>query len=686
MNSSIKAFLDEDYVLTIVSNKRSSFYINDEVLNVSLVSESNNFVYKGIVKVDVKNTNYIKNDFNESCVLEIRYFAKSGEFDNIFYYDKDDLGSTYYKDHTTFKLWAPIASKVILIYKIDGNTYEKEMLKGEKGVFSIDVEGDLENALYNYKITNNGKDVVTIDPYSYSCNANGESSAVINLEKITSNSYELPTLNSINDAIIYEMSVRDFSMDGSLGEEVKGKFTAFLKHGLKSKKGNPIGIDYVKSLGVSHVQLMPIFDFATVNETNIEEKYNWGYDPYSYNCLEGSFASNPHDPYCRLVEAKQMIDEFHKEKIRVTLDVVFNHTYSFVDSIYNKIVPNYFYLMDRNGNLSNGSFCGDDIDCKKKMVHKYIVDMCVRYVKILQIDGLRFDLMGILTKDLVMDIYEKCKEINPSFIMYGEGWNMPSMLEESKRASLNNAKQIPQIAFFNDMFRDITSGKSFGDNKTRGYLSGNSSLFYKFLKVMRGCVERGLYFDNASSSINYVECHDNYTLYDKLKVTNPLNTEEERTRMQLCCIASSIFACGVPFLHMGSEFNRTKFLNENSYNAKDEINKIRWENIDIYESNIKAVKDFIKIRNTFSCFKAFRKKEILNSIDGQVTNDNVLLITYASKKELVLLVFNPTNKKLKIDLNSEYKRYANHQGILKNDDKVYTQIKMMPYSFELLVK
>lgn len=686
MNSSIKAFLDEDYLITIVSNKKTSFYINGAFLPVNLVSEHPNFVYKAIQVVDVIKQSYISNDFNESCLLEIRYFAKTSDFDNLFYYDGNDLGATYHKDHTTFKLWAPIASKVILRYTLNEQTYEVEMTKGDKGVFEVDVKGDLDNALYNYVITNNGKEVTSIDPYSYSCNANGESSAVINLEKLSQNEFDLKPLNNINDAIIYELSVRDFSFDGSLGEDVKGKFTAFLKHGLKSKKNHPIGFDYIKDLGVTHVQFMPIFDFATVDETNIEAKYNWGYDPYSYNCLEGSFSSNPNDPFSRLKEAKEMIDEFHKNGLRVTLDVVFNHTYTFADSIYNKIVPNYFYLMDRNGNLSNGSFCGDDIDTSKKMTHKYFVDMCLRYVKLLQIDGLRFDLMGILTKDLVIDIYNKCKEVNPSFIMYGEGWNMPSMLAEHKRASLNNAQDIPQIAFFNDFFRDTTSGKSFGDNKTKGYLTGETSLFYKFLKGMRGSVEKECYFNCALSSINYVECHDNYTLYDKLRVTNPNNTDEERNRMQLCCIAASILACGVPFLHMGSEFNRTKFLNENSYNAKDEINKIRWESVDTYENNVKAVKDFIKIRNTFECFKLHNRKEILNSIDGQVNEDNVLSITYASKQELVMIIFNPTNKKQKIDLESEYKLYANHTGILKNDDRVYTQVKLIPYSFVILVK
>ena len=218
----------------------------------------------------------------------------------------------------------------------------------------------------------------------------------------------------MSDAIIYELSVRDFSMDNSLGEDVSGLFKAFLKEGMKSPKCNPIGIDYIKQLGITHVQLMPIIDFATVNEENIKEKYNWGYDPVCYNSLEGSFSTNANDPYARINEALEMIDKFHQLNIGVILDVVFNHTYEFINSVYNKIIPNYFYLMDRNGNLSNGSFCGNDVDTTRKMAHKYFVDMVMRYVTLYKIDGLRYDLMGILTKDLIQEIYNKAKAINPS--------------------------------------------------------------------------------------------------------------------------------------------------------------------------------------------------------------------------------------------------------------------------------
>lgn len=688
-NYSFNAYLDEKNTITIVTDKESSFKINEAFLPSFFAYRHNQyFIYKAHVELDFNHTYILTDDFNRTCKLKIRYFVKEDSFDEMFYYDNDDLGATYNKEHTIFKLWAPIASKVILHYEINNNEYEVNMIKQDKGVFEIKINGDLAHALYYYKVCNNDVEQITLDPYAYSSNANSKKSAVIDLSLINTNgdTNSLKEIKNINEAIIYELSVRDFSISGALGEDC-GTFKAFLKTGIKDENNNSIGIDHIKNLGVTHIQLMPILDFVTVNEIDIKEKYNWGYDPFCYNSLEGSYCSNPHDPYCRIKEAKEMIDFLHQNGLRVVLDVVFNHTYSLIDSIYNKIVPNYYYLMDRNGNYSNGSYCGNDIDSTRKMVYKYIVDMCVRYVTLYKIDGLRFDLMGILTKDLIMEVYKKCKAINPSFIIYGEGWNMPSMLPEYKRASLNNANQIPSIGFFNDYFRDITSGKSFNNfSNIGGYLTGNIDKWYDFLKAMRGSIENGCYFLNPTSSINYVECHDNFTLFDKLIITNPNNTEEERNRIQLCCLAATILAQGTPFIHAGSEFNRTKKGNGNSYNSGDKINMLKWENVDKYAANIKAVKDFIKIRKSFKCFNLTDRKTILNSIDGQILNNCVLLITYATADDFVLLVFNPTNVKQKISLNGDYKLYANQYGFVKESDTTFNSFKIQPYSFMMFTK
>ena len=325
----------------------------------------------------------------------------------------------------------------------------------------------------------------------------------------------------------------------------------------------------------------------------------------------------------------------------------------------------------------------NDIDITKKMVYKYLKDMAIRYAKFYKIDGYRYDLMGILNKDLIMDIHNECKKINPSFISYGEGWNMPSFLNESLRASLNNANKMNGISFFNDKFRDIASGKV---NDEKGFLNGNTNLLVPFLHIMRGSIENDGYFNNAKSSINYVECHDNYTLFDKLKIINKECNDEERNNIQLCCIASTILAQGIPFLHQGVEFNRSKFGNENSYNASDDINMIRWENVDIYNKNIKALKDFIKIRKEFNCFRLENRKQILNSIDGQILKDGVLKITYAVNGNIVLLIYNVLNKTQIIDLDNEYIYYANQYGFTNENNKLYKIVKLLPFSFNMFIK
>lgn len=687
-NYSFNAYLDKENQITIVTDKESSFTINEIFLPVVFINRYNQFyIYKANINVDLDKTYFIKDDFNRISKIQIRYFVKEAKFDEMFYYDKDDLGANYHPDYTFFKLWAPIASKVILHYEVNDVEYEQIMKKDDKGVFEIRIAGDLKNALYYYKITNNDVEQIALDPYAFSSTANSLKSAVIDTSVFNNKSFNnLKEIKCLNEAIIYELSVRDFSISGQLKDN-PGTFKAFLNKNLKSNGNNPIGMDYLINLGITHVQLMPIFDFVTVNELNIYEKYNWGYDPFCYNVLEGSYSTNPNDPYCRIKEAKEMIDCFHENGLRVVLDVVFNHTYSLKDSIYNKIVPNYYYLMDENGNYSNGSFCGNDIDTTRKMVFKYILDMCLRYVKFYQIDGLRLDLMGILTKELVLKIYQECKKINSSFVLYGEGWNMPSMLYEYKRASLNNANQMTEIGFFNDYFRDIISGKSYNNfSNIGGYLTGNTDKYYDFLKAMRGSIESGCYFLNPVSSINYVECHDNLTLYDKLLITNSANTSEERNRIQLCCIAATMLAQGTPFLHAGMEFNRTKKGNGNSYNSGDKINMISWDSVDKYQDNIKAVKDFIKIRKTFKCFNLTDRKTILNSIDGQISNNCVLQITYATKDDFVLLVFNPTNCKQKISLNGDYKLYANQFGFVPESDMIFNTFKIQPYSFMMFTK
>jgi len=690
-NVCFKAYVNEiDTIVIEDSNESNVFFINDKEIAFSFVSFFNG-IYTFEAKYPVEcNQNYtIRNTKGLETNLAMKLVARTNEFDDLYFYEKDDLGPTYSKEATTFRVWAPTSFKCELKYIIDGQTFIEEMNKGEKGTYYITIHKDLANALYCYILYRNNKVIEANDLYCFSFNSNSKMSAVIDLSRIEDNDhYKLPDLKSINEAIIYEVNVRDFSSDNSLGEEVNNTFNAFLKEGLRSKEGHKIGFDYIKDLGVTHIQFQPLTDFATVNEDDIKKNYNWGYDPVCFNVLEGSYSSKPNDPYNRIIECKKMIEHFHKNNLRVCIDMVFNHTYHFKHSIFNNLIQDYYYLMDRFGNLSNGSFCGNDLDTTRKMYKKYVLDMCKRLVTFYKFDGIRFDLMGILTVDMMQEIEKELKKINPNIILYGEGWNMPSMLNEWDRASLNNQYKLNNISYFNDYFRDTMRGKGYSKTSSsdKGYLSGDVSKATDAIKAIRGSIDYGCYFEETYKSINYVECHDNSTLYDKLLSSNKENSEEERNRMQLCMIAASIFSLGVPFIHMGVEFNRTKQGIENSYNSPDSINQIDWSLVDKNYRNVKAVKDFIRLRKEYPYFHLNFFQEIMHSVDSTIINNKQIRITIAGRGSVGVLVFNPTKEYAVIPLNGLYKRICNTYGIVGDMDEISSECHISPYSFEFFSK
>ena len=323
---------------------------------------------------------------------------------------------------------------------------------------------------------------------------NGRRCAIIDMDSTNPEGWSedrRPIIDSPSDMVVYELHYRDFSAHPQSGYNYKGKYLALTE---------PKALYYLTALGVRAVQLMPSFDFATIDEEHTDwSEYNWGYDPTSYNVLKGSFSSNPKDPYARMKEFKMLVTKLHENNIRVNLDLVFNHTYKFDDSIFNRLVPNYYYLFNSDNSLSNGSMCGNDLDSSRKMMKKYILDMIKRLVSIYHIDGVRLDLMGILTIDVVNQILKEGKKLNDSFILYGEGWNSFSSLKEQIRATLINADMLPDVGFFNDKFRNTAVGSLNNYNtEGKGFLNGNEDLLYKMGKVLRGSIEDYGYFKSNS--------------------------------------------------------------------------------------------------------------------------------------------------------------------------------------------
>lgn len=533
-----------------------------------------------------------------SCYLDFSKLSMCEEFDELYFYDHNDLGNQYTKEKTTFKVWAPLATGVILkVMKWNGETELFPMKRQKKGVYFVEVCEDLELEQYVYLIRHTNSYEVTLDPYAYSSSSNGRASIIVDLEKVPCRQFDLPILEKMTDMVIYETSVRDFSMSSTSGMKNKGKFLAFTELNTSTDSGNPTGLDYLSCLGITHLQLMPIADFATVDEKNPLELYNWGYDPLAYNVTEGSYVTDPDDGYMRITEAQRMVEALHSRGIRVVMDVVFNHMHDVNINALERTVPYYFFRRNEDGSLSNGSWCGNDLNTTAMMCRKYILDMCRRWQVLYGIDGFRFDLMGIIDQETMKLVDAQGKALDPSFVVYGEGWNMPTALDEEMRTTIQNNLKTPYIGFFNDFFRDTLRGTN--QMETKGYFSGDT---YKTNDAMKAICNLDM-FAKITQSINYVECHDNATCYDKLQISNYDESEKIRKRRSRLMMAAVILSQGVPFLHSGQEFFRTKGGLSNTYNAGDQVNALDWNRKDMEIDTTQFVQFLIHLRKNNPCFR-----------------------------------------------------------------------------------
>ena len=509
------------------------------------------------------------------------------EFDNMFKYDGDDLGANYSKEETTFVVWAPLSPSVQL--KIENNNHEfdvYQMIREEKGIHRITLKGDYKNRLYNYLVENNGVVRETTDVYGKGSAINSTYSAVIDFNEINRKlgvvEFENSKLKPVG-SIIYEVHVRDFTEDKNTDIVNKGKYLGFVEEGCLTKKKHPAGLDYLTALGITHVQLQPIHDVDNVPEDNPKLRYNWGYDPCNYFALEGAYSTHPEIPNCRIEEFKTMVNKLHEKNIGVIIDVVYNHCYEWLYTCFEKTVPGYYFRKKRDGILSSCSGCGNDIASERPMVRKMIIDSVKYLFEEFDIDGLRFDLMGLLDIETMKQVEVAVRNIKPNAFLYGEGWNMGMQIPESERATTDNADLLPGYGFFNDMYRDIIKGPTFPDRITeKGFVNGDINYYFGLEYIMNGSVLDLSYrhrFDDANQSINYAECHDNNTLFDKLVKSNP--EEDEDTIYQRVKLANSLIflSFGVPFFHMGQEIGQSKLGLDNTYNLL-KINNMQWDLVD----------------------------------------------------------------------------------------------------------
>ena len=556
-------------------------------------------------KITVSNEGFAEKQVTMGDVMS------SNSFDNSYYYDGNDLGNTYSKTKTSFRVWAPTASEVKLVtYKKwnDKSGIESNMKKSDNGTWTFDLNGDQNGTFYTYKVNVLGVWNEAVDPYARSVAANGDRGAIIDLDKTNPNKWipsDKPKFENLNDAIIYELHVRDFSINKNSGIKNKGKFLAFTETGTKGIDGKPTGIDYIKSLGVTHVDLMPIFDFAGVNETSNKPQFDWGYDSKNYNSPEGSYSTNPYNPMTRVKELKQAIQSFHDNGLRVIMDVAYSRMYSSYKSNFNKIVPGYYFASNKNGAISNNS--QDTIVSQNSMARKFIVDSVVYWAKEYNIDGFRFNSMGMLDVNTMNDIRKKLSSIDPSILIIGDGSDFSTTLSNDIKATKINASKMSGIAQFNNIVKDALKGSVFV-SKAKGFISGKSS---EEINVKKGIVG-GIDYSSTIKTwgniapvqfINYAEAHNDYTLWDKLLLTNPNDNSKIKIKMHKMADSMILTSQGIPFFQSGQEFLRTKYGNNNSDKANDSVNNIDWKKESQNTETVDYFKGLIELRKTHPAFR-----------------------------------------------------------------------------------
>ncbi|MDP4183542.1 MAG: type I pullulanase [Bacteroidota bacterium] len=543
-------------------------------------------------------------------------------FDHLEVCNDDDLGVFSSGNYTFVKIWAPTASAVELrIYNqpVGGKSVRSIFLfPSDCGTWSKGIEENLLGLFYTIRVRINGTwQKEHPDIYAKAVGLNGHRGAFIDLEKLKPVGWDEdkgPEVSPV-DAVIYETHVRDFSISPDSGAFHKGKYLAFTEERTETPGGLTSGLDHLVELGITHIHFLPVFDFFTVDERRPDRRYNWGYDPQNYNVPEGSFSTNPNDGRTRIYEFREMVAALHRKGIGVIMDVVFNHTYFNITSGFNQTVPGYFYRFWPDGTWSNGSGCGNELATERFMVRKFIIDSLLHWMTNYHIDGFRFDLMGCIDLETMRQIEKATRKIKPSVLLYGEGWTAgQSPLPVDSRTLKANVRQLHGVAAFSDDFRDAIGG-SWNSVTTKGFASGltlrEEAVKFGIVaagyhpQIEYGYVGHGVipWSAHPTQCVNYVACHDNYTLYDRLKLASPEDSDQTLLRRCKLTAAILLFSQGIPFIQAGMEFMRTKKMHYDSYCSPDSINQLEWSLKDKYKSLSDYFSILIRIRKTHPAFR-----------------------------------------------------------------------------------
>lgn len=629
------------------------------------------------------------------CYLNMSVLLRNDRICSLYKSD-DVMGAHFHKYYTTFRLFSPLASSAYCVYIKEGKenivTLEKNT---DTGVFQGRASGDLGKCQYYFLVRINGQLTIANDPYCKAVTSQSSVGVIVDPREVVIDLNEsyLPKLSSPSDCIIYECSVRDMTSQNGTSIIHKGKFLGLAQPSCKTRNNNPIGLDYLRYLGVTHVQLMPSFDFCTGCDVNEFENYNWGYDPLYYNVPEGSYSSDSKDPYARIIEMKKMVAALHKAGIRVIMDVVYNHVFNMESSCFEKVCPSYYFRFRDDGNLSNGSYCGNEFNTSHPMARKFIVDSCLYWVQEFGIDGFRFDLMGLIDIDTILEVKRRCQEVKSDFIMYGEGWDMPTTLPSSQRSNLNNALRMSGIGFFNDRYRDTVKGKS-GDYDlwVKGYLLGDTNYIDGFKHCFLGsALPLGFppLFKEVTQSINFIECHDNATVFDKMLVSNAYESESLLLKRIKLLNGALVLSCGLPFIHEGQEIGKSKKGIYNSYNAMDDINGFDYDLMDQRFDLVTYLRDIISLRKSYPFFHLASKEKIKETISFKDLPSGALEISYHGKEigalEEVRVYINPSNAVIDYALGDEFRLLFDGNGLVQGNNKI-KKLTIEPISLTIVTR
>ncbi|QNK87355.1 type I pullulanase [Sporosarcina sp. resist] len=659
------AWIDDVHVLTVIVNDISILLHTEEPPVIYWAAKEKYFSTK-VEKVNADSTVRIilleELPIGESLVLlwgtakvpvYPRAIVRTDWFDQHYADLTTKLGTDYEHSATTFSIWAPTATSV----KLNLDNRDFLLNRHKSGLWQLKMDGDWHGFAYDYKVIVNGQTTRLNDPYAKAMLANSEKSVIIDPARTDPpnfNKRNRPKLQNLQDAIIYELHVRDATNQEESGVVNRGKYLGLTETATMTKNGFSTALTYMKELGCTHVQLLPINDFARVDETSPNDDYNWGYDPLYFQVPEGSYSLTPNDPVARIIECKKMIQAFHQEEIAVILDVVYNHVFIMEESPFEKLVPGYYFRYHSDGSLSNGTGVGNDFATERAMARKFILDTIDFWLNDYHVDGFRFDLMGAIDIETMNQIHERCKEESVPIMLLGEGWDLPTALASEKKATSMHSNQLTGLKFFNDYFRDSLKGQLFNKHDT-GYVNGQGRLIERLPHLVSGTTleEFGAPFvSEVNQTINYVECHDNHTLWDRLLLSNDQDSDLTRKKMHQLASGITLLSQGIPFIHAGQEWFRTKQGDENSYISSDWINQLDWRKREVENDYVEFIKTLIALRKKYDVFRLTSNQDIRRRLYILDTPAPVFGFTLLGDNEDFAIYINPTKKSYELRLPS----------------------------------